>query len=922
MKRLIVILVFALPWGLPSLSADGRFGVVSPLCEGHTNPLGVEESHPRFSWQVESDERGWIQGAYRIQVSSSLNALERGDADVWDSGKVDSEKSVHVPFAGSVLASGQTYYWKVKVWEREGDRFAWSQPGSWTMGFLHPGDWQARWIQNPLRLDQVMPVFRKEFSLKKPVKRALVYVSGLGQYELFLNGGKVGDHFLAPAWSNYHDTVFYNVFDVTGQLESENCLGIMLGNGFYRVDRVSDRYTKLGTNFGKLQTILQLELEYVDGTRERIITDNTWRTTGGPIVFSNIFGGEDFDARLAMEGWTSVGFEDGSWRKADISVTPSGRFRAQYSEPVKAMESFEPVSVSEVKPGVWVYDMGQNASALPRIAVRGPAGSMVSIAYGEQLYDDGTVNQEAITHKRSLQGMPSVMHYTLSGKGIETWQPQFFYSGYQYLQVEGATPPAQAADAGVPQLLSIESVHVRYAGETSGGFECSNDLFNQIYRLNDWAVKSNLQHVLTDCPHREKLGWLEVAHLMAPSILFRYDGDDFYRKFMGDIRDVQSPDGLVPTTAPDYNRHHFSWQFTFGPEWASAAVIIPWYHYLWYGDERMLHENYTSIKALVDYLERHSDRHLIVDSGLGDWCDWDVSTTRGGRSKFTTNSYVSTAIQVYICTLLSEAATVLGKVEDVSYYDDLAEKTKSRLREEFYHSERSSFDRHSQTANAMALYMDIALPEERAGVLESLLGDIESRKSDDPELDHRQTSGDVGHRFLIQALNNAGRSDVLFEMTNRRGRGSYGSVIDAGLTSMAETWDIHKTASLNHCMLGHIMEWFQSGLGGIKPDPESPGLKHFLVEPQIVEELDWVKTYHKSPYGIIVSDWKRVEEDLQFNITVPANTVASVVLPVSSDRISDRGKPIQEAEGVHSVTEEGGQTVLALGSGDYQMLAR
>ncbi|MEF8787759.1 MAG: family 78 glycoside hydrolase catalytic domain, partial [Planctomycetota bacterium] len=606
-------------------------------CEYREDPRGIEEAHPRLSWAIDAEGRGVRQNAYRVLVASSPDLLSPDEADMWDSNRVKSDRSLNVPYDGDPLRSGETYWWKVRAWTSaeatDGssssgytDRASrWSEPARWSMGLLREDDWQADWIAHP-KLPQKsgpMPIFRTEFRAEKEVERAVAYVSGLGQYEFFVNGTKVGRAVLQPAWSDYEEEVYYNVYDVTDSLRSGlNALGVMLGNGFFHV--AGGRYTKYTGSFGRPRLICQLRLEFADGTEKLVPSGKEWRTTDGPVRFSSIYGGEDYDARRARDGWKEPGYDDSGWRAVARVEPPAGHMRAQASPPLTVKRKFEPQEITEPQPGVFVCDMGQNCSAMPRLRVKGKKGQTVRLTPAEQLHEDGTVNQAGV-------GSPSYMEYTLAGGGVESWRPQFFYTGYQYLQIEGAVPEGHSNPEEMPVVAGLQSHHVSSSAPIVGDFECSNELFNRIYELVDWAVRSNLQHVLTDCPHREKLGWLEVSYLMGPSIAYRYRIPALYSKVARDIRGAQLKNGLVPCIAPEYTV--FDGGFRYTPAWASACIIDPWYMYRWYGDRRTLERHYPAMQRYLQYVKETSE-DLIAKPGLGDWYDY-LPGQRIGPSKLT-----------------------------------------------------------------------------------------------------------------------------------------------------------------------------------------------------------------------------------------------------------------------------------------------
>lgn len=893
-------------------------------CEMLVDPLGIETLSPRLSWAVTSERRGFRQGGYRILAASSREKLLEDAGDLWDSGKVDSEASVHAAYHGKRLRSGQTCWWKVRVWDAAGRASGWSEPAMWSMGLPEPEDWRARWIgqQAPASAEAAkeaiarsiypLPIFRKEFTVRPGLRQARVYVSGLGHYELFLNGEKVGGHFLDPAWSLYEKTVYYNTFDVTGLLRpGDNAFGVMLGKGFYST--AGDRRIHFVKSYRPLKLILQAHLLYEDGSEETVISDGSWKYTRGPLTHCAILGGSSYDARMLPEGWCRAGFRDTGWRPAEETPGPGGVLTAFAAPAMEAMRVFEPVAVDEPEPGIFVYDFGQNAAAVPRLSVQGAAGSTVRLTPAEQRHGQtgvrndgkGRVNQARI-------GRPNYWEYTLRGGETEQWTPSFTYSGYQYLEVSGAAAQGRENPNRLPVIKGLHSVQVRNASRRAGTFECSNPLFNAIDRLIDWSVQSNMAHVLTDCPHREKLGWLEQSYLMGPSILWNYDAGAFFAKKVRDMRDSQADSGEIVTVAPAYPV--FEGAFQYSPEWGAAGVFVPWLLYEWYGDEGVLRENYGMMTRFTDYMEATSE-DLIARPGLGDWYDY-VPGKAPGYSNYTPTTLTATAIFYGCADATARTAALLGKMEDAQRYRDLCERIKAKFNREFFDGRGAYRNEGSpQTANAMALVLGLAEPAHREAILQTIIDDLERRG-------WQQTTGDIGTYYLVQALIDAGRSDVIYSIVNRDEAGSYGYFIKQGWTCLPEAWDAALTSSMNHLMLGHIQQWFQQCLVGIRPDAAGPGFKRFILRPEPVGDVTWCRGSHTCLYGTIESAWRLEDDGFVLEAAIPANTSATVYLPAeSAARVFEGAGPATQAEGVRFLRMEDGRAVLEVQSGRYEFCA-
>ena len=883
-------------------------------CEYEIDPLGIDANQPRLSWTLQSNQRGQIQTGYQVLVASSAEKLADDQGDLWDSGKVSSAQMHLVAYQGRPLASSQRVFWKVRVWDRDGTPSAWSAPAAWTMGVLKKDDWRAHWISGPSGHDgQGLPIFRKAFSVDGPVRRALVHVCGLGHYELFLNGVKVGDRFLDPAWSVYEKTAYYTTYDIMSALQQgDNAFGVMLGKGFYNT--AGDRRVH-GVHVERpLKLILQAQLELEDGSQQTVDTDGSWCVTDGPITHCAILGGSDYDARRLPVDWAEPEFDDSSWSAAATTEGPGGALRASSAPPMKAMDVFEPVRIDEPEPGVFVYDFGQNASAVPRLRVRGHAGRVVRLTPAEQRFGQsersndgrGRVNQAGV-------GKPNYWAYTLRGGPVETWTPQFTYGGFQYIELTGAVPAGQPNPDGLPVVETLASCHVRDDAPTVGSFECSDPLFNDIHRLIDWAVRSNLGHVLTDCPHREKLGWLEVSYLMEPSIACGYDIARFYGKVTSDIRESQDDNGAIYTVAPNYPR--FDGGFRYTPEWGAAGVIVPWQVYRRYGDRQVLEENYETMKRFVDYM-RDTSKDLIPAAGLGDWYDYGHGQGNG-PARFTPPE-LTAMVTFYRCTwIVAETAALLDKEADHGAYSALAEQIKTKFNATYFNG-RDEYTNHGspQTANAMALVTGLVPENAVDATVARLVADIRSR-------DNQQTAGDVGFSYLVQALAQHGRHDVLVDIARRRDLGSYGYIRDRGWTSLPEAWDANTSASMNHCMLGHIQQWFYGDLAGIQCDPNATGFERIVIRPQLVDGLTWVKASHDAISGRIVSAWERDGRAVTLRVTIPVNTTATVYVPTADvASITESGQPLEATPHVRLIGTKGDSAVLAVASGSYRFVSQ
>ncbi|HEX3357588.1 MAG TPA: family 78 glycoside hydrolase catalytic domain [Tepidisphaeraceae bacterium] len=898
----------------PQAAASSTPAYPSKLqCEYQVNPLGVDLAQPRLSWILESDPsaRGVVQAAYQILVASSSQTLAWDQGDLWDSGKVASSETNQISYQGKPLASGQVYFWKARTWDASGQPSVWSDPSQWTMGLLKPEDWHAKWIMGSPDLSAM--IFRHEFAVKPGLKRATIFICGLGQYELTIDGKKVGDDVLAPGWTKYDKTCLYDTRDLSPFLnEGKNGIGIQLGSGMYNVPGVKDRYTKFRGSFGPLKVIAQIQLEYADGTSDVIGTDSSWRTSLGPITLSHVYAGEDYDARLVQAGWDSPGFDDSKWSAAVETQGPGGELRGLScaAPPIRTFEVFKPLSMKKLRPTTQVYDMGQNAAIIPRITVKGPAGSVIRIVPSELIKADGTPDRSSFGSTAKTR----YWQYTLAGAGqSENWFPKFFYHGARYLEVDFF--PAPGSDE-LPQLESIESVVVQSSSPPVGQFACSSELFNRIHTLVRWAQRSNMVSIMTDCPHREKMGWLEEDHLNGPSLRYEFDLASLFTKVTNDIADSQLLSGLVPTTAPEYtifgkgeDRNNFG----DSPEWGSSAILVPWQQYEFNNDLDLLSRRYNVMKGYVEFL-RGKSKNNIVSYGLGDW--YDIGPNRPGISQLTPNSVTATAVYYSDVQVLAKTAALLGKKEDAQQYNQLGAQIRDAFNHQFYNPQTHQYATGSQCANSMALVTGLAEDSNRAAVLDNIVKDV---RSDGNAL----TAGDVGYRYLLRALADGGRSDVIFDINNQSDKPGYGMQLKRGATSLTEGWDALRTSSQNHFMLGQIVEWMYHDLAGIQSDPAGPGFRKIIIKPAIVGDLNWVKASYDSINGKIESIWRKENGSLRLDVTIPVNTTAALYIPAKSPAsITESGHPLDQAKGVKVLKSDANTVQIEIGSGQYQFAVK
>ena len=890
-------------------------------CELLTNPIGLTNPHPRFSWQIESSEKNYRQQAYQIIVSQSKSGLKGEGKNIWNSGRIESDNSVLVPYDGPTLRPATTYYWTVKTWSTTGKAFKWSKPQRFITGLLEEKDWHdAKWIalEQDRRTvvagihtagaahhllgqekigDYVQPQFRKIYTAVEKIRHATAFVCGLGHFDFFLNGKKVGNHVLDAGWTLYNREALYVGFDVTEYLKKgENVIGVMLGNGFYNVPYDLERYFKLLTSFGAPKLRFLLQVEYANGRTEYVVSDPTWKATASPITFSSIYGGEDYDAQRLIPGWKEPGYDDSTWPKVQLSHCDI-TLKPQLCEPVKMRREIPTQHRFKNAKGNWVYDLGQNFSGIIRIKLRTKSRRQVIFRPGELLNPDSTINQSA-------SGSPYYFTYTTSSEpGTITWQPQFTYYGFRYIQVEGAVPVGEDADDGKPEIENITGIHLCNAAPEAGSFQCNDTLFNQIHDLIDWAIRSNMVSVLTDCPHREKLGWLEQTHLMQPSVQYRYDVSALYNKIFSDMATSQRADGCIPSITPEYVR--FEGGFEDSPEWGSSIIISAWQHYQTYGDQDPIHRYYKEMKRYADYLYSRAVNG-IVDYGLGDW--FDIGPGSPGRAQLTSTALTATAYLFMDLRMMKQIAHLLGMSQDEAHFALQAATVKDAFHRRFIDSQTGLIEKGSQTACALPLYAGLLDKDTEKYAIEQLITDIRSRGN-------ALSAGDIGYRYVLAALSENGRSDVIYDMNSRTNVPGYGWQLAHGATSLTESWQAYGFVSNNHFMLGHLMEWFYAWLGGIRQTSNSTGFRELLIDPHPVGSVNQAKTEYETPYGRVCCHWEKKENSMHMKLTIPENSTALIRVPTNnSDKIRLDGSPLPT--NIPFINEKE-KSYIRLGSGKY-----
>jgi alpha-L-rhamnosidase len=725
---------------------------------------------------------------------------------------------------------------------------------------------QAHWItstpaheslQDGAGDEATLPIFRHGFPVHKQVVGALLHISGLGQYEAHINGQNVTDAVLTPGWTDYRKRVLFDTYDVKHLLlPGSNVIGVMLGRGMYDVEATKGRYTKFTRSFGRPTLIAQLDIRYADGTTDTIVSDDAWQVSPGPITFSSPYGGEDYDARLEMAGWDTPHFNASAWKHATMAEGPGGQLKPELIPPVKAVQQFNPVAITHPAPNKTVYDLGQNFSGWPDIEVSGPRGTKVTMIAGELLDSNGFVTQHSANASPQNE---NAFTYILKGDGDERWHPRFSYWGFRYVQVN--------TTGAVMHHLRGDFLHD--AVMVDGSFTSSDELFNRIHKLINMAMLSNMFSVLTDCPHREKLGWLEQTHLAGASLMYNYDLSKLYEKMADDMQDAQLANGLVPDIAPEFPV--FEGPFRDSPEWGIADILSTWTAYQFYGNRDVLKDHYASMVKYLTYLQGKTQNHLLL-YGLGDW--YDIGPGEPGQSKLTAKGLTATAVYYQALTHMARIAALTGHDEDRAAYEAEAKAVRSAFNARYFNPATRQYDRGSQTANAMPLVVGLVPDEARDAVLANLVADIRSHEN-------HVTAGDIGYHYVVRALTDGNRSDVLYDMLSRTDKPSYGDQLAHGATSLTEAWDANPNSSQNHFMLGHAEEWFYRGLAGIHFDLDQSPDQQIMIQPAIVGQITNVKATFHSRLGDIESEWTRQGKELRMTIVVPAGAKATVVFPLA-----------------------------------------
>lgn len=871
-------------------------------CDYAEQPIAVDCPTPSLGWVLEPRGFNQRQTAYHIRVATTPEQLDRDAADLWDSGKVDSPESVQVPYAGRPLRSGDRCFWKVRIWDAAGQPSAWSDLARWEMALLSQRDWLADWIgagppseprgpagffkstnewnaPHPIPHDGRSVLLRKEFMLPKLIRRARVHVTGLGYYELFCNGQKVGPNVLAPAKSNYRQWVLYDTFDLAPHLRpGTNVLGISLGNGWF------NPYPKWWQPyrmqwFGAKRARLQLHLEYTDGDAQVIGSDETWQTAPGPVLDACIYDGEVYDAREERPDWNRVGADGKGWRPATRMESPGGVMVSHHMPPIQVVEHLAPVARSHPKPGVWVFDFGQNFAGWARLRTTAPRGTRIQLRYAEDAHPDGSLD---VTSNERALGTDT---YIARGGEAETYEPRFTFHGFRYVEVTGLPEP--------PALSDLLGCVVHTACRATGSFTTDHDLINRIHRATVWSQRGNLMGYPMDCPQRdERLGWFGDAMVSMEQAMFNFDMPLFLGHWLEGIRRNQNPtNGDISIISP---RPYLPEEPD--PTWSSAFIVMTWDYYSHYGDRRFLAAQYDAMKRYVDYLGTQASHHILPKYWIGDWGTIVKGWQEGQPVSVNTGFYYLNA------TIVAKAAAALGKTADARRYRRLAANIGAAYQRAFLDPASRSYDDGTQFSNAFSLWLGLVRPPDQPIVLRHILNDLARH-------DGHFNVGVLGAKYLLDALTESHRPDVAFALATQTGYPSWAHMLEGGRTTLSEFWDLR--GSHNHVMMGSVDGWFYRVLAGIRADESAPGFAHFYVQPFFPPALSHVRASVQTVRGEIAVTWERRNDAIHLAVRIPGNSRATITLPRTTPETILSHPPLR-------ARPAGNQATFSAGSGDYQ----
>lgn len=879
---------------LISIQVFSQTEIVKLRCEYLENPIGLDETHPRFTWQIKSGQSGFQQNSYQLVVGTEREEVISGEGSIWDSGVVETGV-IPAVYDGTELQPFTRYFWSVRVKDENGHWSGWSEVSFFETGLMNQKNWKGKWITDTYDYNvKPAPYFRKKFNTNKKIKSARAYIAAAGLYELSINGERIGNHRLDPTYTRFDRRNLYVTYDVTDNLQNgENAIGVLLGNGWYNHQSTAVWYFDKAPWRARPKFCMDLRITYSDGSVETVSTDGSWKTAFSPVIFNSIYTAEHYDARLEQPGWNSPGFDAEDWNNAMATNAPSQNITAQALHPIRNVTEIPAVEMTKIDDRTWLFDFGRNMAGVTKMKVAGLEGTTIRLEHGERLDSAGRLDMSNIdVHYRPTDDSDPFQTdiFILSGEGEDEFMPRFNYKGFQYVEVKSDKPLELTKESLMAYFMHSDVPRI-------GAIQSSNSTLNKIWEAANASYLSNLFGYPTDCPQREKNGWTGDAHIASETGLYNFDGITVYEKWLDDHRDEQQPNGVLPAIIPTDG-----WGYTWanGPDWTSTIAIIPWNIYLFYGDTRILEQNYDNMKRYVDYIDENYPAG-ITDWGLGDWVPVKSETPK---------EFTSTAYYFVDATILSKAAELLERTADAEKYAALAEKIKKAVNEKYLDMETGIYGSGLQTEQSVALQWGLVPDDLIPKVAEKL---AERVIADDKHID----VGLLGTKAILNALSENGYADLAYEVAAQETFPSWGWWIVNGATTFYENWplDANRDISMNHIMFGEINAWYYKALGGIFPDEQQPGFKNVLLKPHFVEGLDQFEAKHEGPYGTIVSSWKKDGNTVKYHVSVPSNSTAKLFL--DAEEIMENEKPVQQNEFIKTVTKKNGGVILVLQSGEY-----
>lgn len=887
----IILLVIS----LFSCNVDPEKSIPEDLrCEHMFNPLGMDNPHPRLTWRMDDERMGAAQTSFSIFIGTDSAEVADGTGNIWESGKVDSDRNL-VVYDGDSLKPFTKYYWTVRTWGHARKKSDVSPVAFFETGMMDQMNWKGAWISDSRDVNlKPAPYFRKEFTTKENVRDARVYIAVAGLYELYINGEKIGDHRLDPAYTRFDRRNLYVTHDVTSQVKNgPNAIGVLLGNGWYNHQSTAVWYFHEAPWRARPNFCAELHITYTDGSKDIISSGTDWKTSLSPVTFNSIYTAEHYDARLEQQGWNVPGFDDSKWKNSMAVSAPSNKITSQTFHPIRISEEIPAKSMTRFDGRTWVYDLGRNIAGISSLTVTGEEGTVIRLKHSERVYPSGRADQSNIdVHYRPTDDSDPFQTdiFILSGKGEETFMPKFNYKGFQYVEVTSSRPLNLTKE-------SLKGYFMHSDVPPRGNINSSDTLLNKIWWATNNSYLSNLYGYPTDCPQREKNGWTGDAHIAIETALYNFDGITVYEKWLQDHRDEQQPNGVLPAIIPTSG---WGYHWANGPDWTSTIAIIPWNIYLFYGDPTLLEQCYDNIKRYVDHITEMSPSGL-TDWGLGDW----IPIKSVSPKELTSSIYYYTD-----ALILSKAADILNRKEDNVKYSALASKIRDAINVNYLDTASGIYGNGLQTEQSAPLQWGIVPDEAKARVADNLAKSIMNNGG-------KMDVGLLGTKAILNALSENGYADLAFELATRDKFPSWGWWIANGATTLYENWPIDSKSdiSMNHIMFGEIGAWMYKSLGGIFPDENAPGFKNVILKPDFVKGLDMFEAEHDGPFGKILSSWKRENGNIIYDVIIPPNSTATVNLMAS--QILEDGRRLSSNRFIGAEENEDGSQTLRLSAGKY-----